>query len=216
MNEQFIVALRNHRKLGYILAPFIAAFDEQRGFWTVKAPVAIVDIEDETFHPDEKKVVQIAHKYSDSEIFRHFGRRRKAKTGSVQEFYNQLSDEDIQKKIRPYVEKHLAKLVDHLRRVDIPVFLKDRKYDNLYESDRLTLHADLAETVFHFVRDEAGIKYSLSVYHRDQEKVLNDKFARLLCTHPAVLLLEDEIFMFSDIDGRYLTVILMLNQSIKV
>ena len=204
MEEAFIIAIRKHRVLGYILSPYMTDFDPEKKRWIVKNMITSEDINAYNLTPEQEKLVAITSKYSDSEIFRIFGKRRKSKVSSVQEFYNKLDADTIKTNIRPYVENRMFKCLDVLKNTDIPVFFRESVEKNLYESDAITVNQEYAETVFNFIREEAELKYYLSVRHNGEEKNLTHKFASILTHDPCSLLLDDEIFIFKDIDGKKL------------
>jgi superfamily II DNA or RNA helicase len=146
------------------------------------------------------KLVNWTDQYSEREMARVM--RRKT---SVRTFLQSLTDEIIAKEIRPYIERRLLRCFDLLPGSDIPLYLKDTP-ERIYLQHEIHYANEPAEAVFNFhYRPADGLRYFLSVYYRGKEISLLNRRLIPLVSQPSVMVLDNNLLRFKDIDSKKLT-----------
>jgi len=201
MEETLIITVTEHRTLGYILVPYLVTKKPQKDFYVLKRRLSSEDIneEPERFSNAEQKITRLTEEYSDTSLIRIFSR----KNISPGEFHNQLTREDINNKIRPFIEKRLQKCIELIIAEKIPLYFK-LLTGNIHQSDKINIEQEPASVVFNFHRHEAGIKYFLTIRHSGKEMSLTDQSSIIMVNDPCHLILENNMYIFRDIDGKKL------------
>ena len=201
MEETLIITLTEHRTLGYILVPYLVTKKPQKDFYVLKRRVSSEDIEEEPerFSNAEQKIIKLTEEYSDTSLIRIFSRKKI----SPGEFHNQLTKEDIINKVRPFIEKRLLKCIELITTENIPLYFK-LLTGNIHQSDKIKVEQEPASVVFNFHRHEAGTKYFLTIRHNGKEMSLTDQSGIIMINDPCHLILDNNMYIFRDIDGKKL------------
>ncbi len=201
MEETLIITVTEHRTLGYILVPYLVTKKPQKDFYVLKRRVSSEDIneEPERFSSAEQKIIKLTEEYSDTSLIRIFSRKKI----SPGDFHNQLTGEDITNKIRPFIEKRLQKCIELIITEKTPLYFK-LLTGNIHQSDKINIEQESASVVFNFQRHETGIKYFLTIRHIGKEMSLTDQSGIILVNNPCHLILENNMYIFRDIDGKKL------------
>lgn len=202
MEKLFIIALTEHRVLGYILVPYVIDGKPGDEYYTITERITTTDLrlQPDRFSEMEKKIVKAIDEYSDSELVRAFSKKRI----TVQDFYNSVSEELLTKQIRPYVERRIVKCLDLIIQGNYQIFFKDSQ-KQIYIADLVTVEKTPAEAVFNFIRNEEGIRYYLTISHKQQEMNLTNTSAIVLSNDPCRLIIKNKLLFFNDIDGKKLS-----------
>jgi len=200
--EKFIIGIREHTSFGYLPTPLIVDNCTQE-YCRIKRIVVYQDIldEPEIYTPIQKEILSIIDNYSDEKIYSYFNSNKKI---SITQFLSELTEETIQKHIRPFIEKHIKHLFDVLKNTDIEMYYKPYRYEYIYFSDRITLSKTKAQAIFHFDYNEEGIKYYLAVSYKGREIKIYQKKPIILLTNPALIELEHKLMYIEDIDANKL------------
>ncbi len=201
MEEVVIVTITAHRMLGYVFLPYLVKKKTGKDFYMIKSRLQPEDIHKfpERFSEGEKEILKITESYSDQELYRVFSKKKT----SVRDFQNKLTDEFLNEHIKPYIERRLVKCVDVILKYRLPIYFK-LLTDTVHEADKITLHDEPAQAVFNFSRKEDGMEYFLSVRHGQKSYALAEKNGIILTDKPCRLVLENDLFIFNDIDGKKL------------
>ena len=201
MEKKFIIALSEHRVLGYIFYPYLVEIQDSCDYYTLVERITNDDIRKRSgeFTDDQKKVVKLIEEYSDSELVRNFDKKRL----SNQEFFLTLTPDKLNNHIRPYIERRLISIIEILKNSIIEVFFKD-SLKQIYFSDRIILEKKPAEAIFNFIRTREELKYYLSVSHDQNEMKLSQKTGIILVNEPCHLIIDNHLLIFNDIDGKKL------------
>lgn len=200
---KFIVALREHYNLGYLLVPYLVEKTKSKFYYTIYKQLSLDAKQlDYNFSKTEIALLRTIGRYSDTELVRVFSRN---KSITFNDFLQQQNKETIAKRIRPYIERHLFKCIELLaNNPTIPVFFKSGMVQHIYFDDEIKVQAEPAQTVFNFIKKSAESKYFLSIKHNGTEMNLTDTNGTILCNEPCALLLNQNLYMFNDIDGKKL------------
>lgn len=142
MEKKFIIALSEHRVIGYVFLPYLVELQDKADYYTMVERITNDDIRKRSseFSEDQKKVVKLIEEYSDTDLVRFFSKKRI----SNQEFFLGLTADKLNNQIRPYIERRLVRIIDLLNHSSIEVFFKDSP-KQIYASDKVTLEKKPAE-----------------------------------------------------------------------
>ncbi|MDR1171825.1 MAG: DEAD/DEAH box helicase [Bacteroidales bacterium] len=202
MDNFFALCLTEHYRWGYVLAPYMLAPLAGKDCLLVHDPVTGGNLEkyETRLTATQIKLVNWIDQYSEREMARVM--RRKTSPG---DFMRSLTDEAVTKEIRPYIERRLLHCFDLLPGSDIPLYLKDTP-ERVYPENEIRYGNEPAEAVFNFhYRPADGLRYFLSVYCQGKEMSLLGKRLIPLVSQPSVMLLDNDLLRFKDIDSKKLT-----------
>jgi len=202
MEKKFIIALSEHRVVGFILLPYLAELQEKADYYTLVERITNDDIRKRTqeFTEEQKKLVKLIEEYSDTELVRVFSKKRVTN----QEFISGLSPELLNNQIRPYIERRLARIIEIMKDTVIELYFKDSP-KQVYCSEQIIIETEPAAAVFNFTLTPSEFKYYLSVSHHQQEIKLTNKSGIILANDPCHLILDNHLLVFNDIDGKKLS-----------
>ncbi|MBN2349713.1 MAG: DEAD/DEAH box helicase [Bacteroidales bacterium] len=201
MNQKFIIAFSEHRVLGPVLGHYFIREGENNDYYVLheKVTLANLDFYRPVLSPDEVQLVKLTEQYNDQNLLQAFSKKKI----STQVFLNSITEKQLTEQVRPYIERRIMKCIDILKYTDLPIYFK-RHSNNIYESDRIYLHHEEVETIFNFHKDPDGLRYYLSILYNNIEITLTDKEGVILVNDPCYLILENQLFVFQDIDGKKL------------
>ena len=194
---KFIVALSEHRHLGFIFVPYLV--EPLSAYYSVRSIVRFPETVkyDYDFSPGELDIVRTTSKYTDAKLASKFSRSQNSN-----EFFNNVTSEYLNSHVMPYVAKHLYAVALVLMKYDIPVFEKEAKYANLYDEDLITVPDVFASGRFFFDRREDGTHYQCKVYLGDEPIQLINKKVRIVANDPCLLLVRNRLLTFNDLDAK--------------
>lgn len=202
MEKNFIIALAEHRVLGFVLVPYVIEGKPADEYYSITERITTTDLrlQPNRFSDVEKKIVKTLDEYNDNELVRVFSKKRI----TVQDFLNGVSEDLFLKQIRPYIEKRIVRCIELIIQGNIPLFYKDSP-KQIYLTDRIVIEPQPAEAVFNFHRGNEGIKYFLTISHKSQEMNLTNTSAIVLTNDPCRLVIKNKLLVFNDIDGKKLS-----------
>lgn len=200
--QKFIVGIRQHPVFGYIAIPLIVGNCKEE-FCKVLRSVVYQDIIDSPneYTDLEKEIVTICDNYSDEKIYSFFNKNKKL---SITDYLSSVEEDYVEKYIRPYIEKNIAKLIKLLSKNEIEIYYKPYRYEHIYNEDKITINPTPADVVFNFERTDEGVKYHLTVTFNDKEISIFQKKPIILLNNPAYVELEHILMTFKKIDAKKL------------
>lgn len=196
----FVIALTEHRVLGFVFAPYLLKKEKDSENYEVYDRVTNLSLETykHLLTPEEIQVVKIIENYNSQNLFKLFSKKKKQTSRT---FIENLPEDLLKEHVRPYVEKQIAKCLDVLEFNPIPIYHKLLQ-KKIYENDRVELINTDCHTVFNFARSEEGIKYKLTIQNGDKEIELLGKEAHVFSTDPCCLAIENNLFFLKEIDAK--------------
>lgn len=196
--EQLSIILTEKKNLGYVAIPFMVSFDNAPTLTLIEQVLPQHIVEGKyPFTGIEKEIIESLYKINEQSIFRRFSREKTLKT-----FFDKLTDEMIDKFIRPFIEEQITKSFDLIAASNLKVFLKFITYSNLYISDEVTLSAENSKAVFHFLLNPDELSYTLKISEGDKELNLFKKDIIEITSNPATLLINHHLYRFKNIDSK--------------
>ncbi len=201
MEEIFVLTLSHHRRFGEIILPYFIEKKTGDEFYKVKERLTLANLDTHKNKLDDNKiaVVKLCEEYNDSTIVKLFAKKKI----STKDFLQDIDDEFISNHIRPYIEKRIQKITQKILENNY-LFYHKTLLNNIYESDKISFANKSAQTIFNFEKTEEGTKYFLTIKHDDNEINLTEKAGFIIANDPCVLVLENTLFRFEDIDGKKL------------
>ncbi|NOZ35036.1 MAG: DEAD/DEAH box helicase [Chlorobi bacterium] len=197
--SKIIAVIRNYKNIGFIITPF---FYQRKNEYFIEVTEAVTpEIAEKSGNltDDELSIIKSINAYSDKNLTKIFGKRQK-----TNDFFKTLSKDDIEKRIRPFIEKQLVIVIDKIKEAGLLLYLRKDKFTTLYPEDEIEIKTEPAKTVFNIEKTENGTKYYLSVKHKDKIVSLFGKTGIILTNEPCRLVLENKMYFFDDIDGKKL------------
>ena len=201
MEEIVIVTITAHRMLGYVFLPYLVNKNTGKDFYTVKSRLQPGDVAKypERFTEGEREILKITESYSDQELYRVFSKKKT----SVRDFQSKLTDDFLNDHIKPYIERRLVKCIDIIVKYELPLYFK-LLTDTVHEADKIKMNREPAKAVFNFIRKHDGMEYFLTLRHGEKSYALAEKNGIILTDRPCRLVLDNDLFIFNDIDGKKL------------
>lgn len=194
---RFIVALTEHRHLGMVFVPYLV--EPLSAYYSVRYIVRQEETEslDYEFSSTEKEIVKLTGKYTDSRLSARFSRSKNST-----EFFSQVTAEYLSSHVFPYVSKYLYAIAQILMNHSIPLFMKEPKYANLYDEDRIMVPDRFADARYLFERTSGGTRYEVRIYLGDEQVSLRNRKVKLVANDPCVMIVRDRLLVFKDMDSR--------------
>lgn len=194
---KFIVALLEHRFLGWIFVPYLV--EPLKSYYSVRSVVRFTELEklDYGFNKYEREIVRLTSKYTDSKLSAKFSRNLNSS-----EFFNQISPDYLKQSVLPYVSKQMYQVALILMKNNIQLFEKEANYSNLYDEDIIALNKNFASAHFSFERNEEGIKYQVKLYQDGIFIPLINRKVKIVTNDPCVMVVRNMLLIFSDMDSK--------------
>ncbi len=199
----FAIGIKEHSSLGFVAEAYILK-QENSDYFKVVQTAHIEDVEafSDSLTKDQIKIIHLINRYNDNSIFKTFSKDKKI---TAFKFYSNMSQKLFDERIRPYVEKRLVEIFNIVKKHHIKVFHKADRYNKIYVEDEIFVQQQNAEALFNFHRRDNEIQYFLSVYHDKKTIKLLDKIEIVLSNEPCIIVLNNNLYFFNDINAKKLS-----------
>ena len=196
----FVVALTQHRVLGNIFIPiFINTIAEK--IYTIAENLHGKKPESFDLTSTEQEILKLCNEYSEKVLASKF-----AKTQNTKEFIEKMEVVKFEEHIRPYIELRMAKVANLLAaNQDIKLYFKDKKYNNVYEDNRIAVEPHVATPIFNFALSVDGLKYHIDAEVGQKSISLTSQHVEAIANIPALILVNSTLYRFEGIDSKKLT-----------
>ena len=197
----FALLLTHNRLWGSILLPYIIQNEPNKKYYKLAECLSPFPDNETlgTLTSEERELIKIINEYSDRNLFKIFSKDR-----TVKEFTEKLTCVNLEKFIRPYIERRIYKCISISRDESIPVYFQRSRIDTLHSEDLLDLVDSDAKPVFRFIRSEEQTTYNLSLEYEGKLIDMRKKSIDILCLSPCLIRDDHRVFFVSDIDGSKL------------
>ena len=180
----FALVLTHNRLWGSILLPYIIQSEPNKKYYKLAECLAPFPDNETlgTLTSEEREVIKIINEYSDRNLFKIFSKDR-----TVKEFTEKLTCVNLEKFIRPYIERRIYKCISISRDERIPVYFQKSKIETLHSEDLLSLVDSDAKPVFSFIRSEEQTTYNLSLEYEGKLIDMRKKSIDILCLSPCLI-----------------------------
>lgn len=152
------------------------------------------------FTEEQKILLRLIDESSDKSLMKKY-----SKDKTLVDFFKNLTEEKIDMYIRPAIEVYAAQIVELVRVIGIPVYLREEmKRTLLFPEQKISVLSTNTQCVFHFVKDEIGLRYYISLTHQGNELSLQDKPEVIITNKPAIVLSDNYLHVVDDIESKRL------------
>ncbi len=196
----FVVAINQHRILGNIFIPIFVT-PVANSIYNITEILHGKKPENFELTATEQEILKICNEYSEKVLAEKF-----AKTQNTKVFIEKMVPAQFDEHIRPYIEKRMHKVAGILaNNQHIGFYLKDKKYNNIYEDNRIVVEPQAAVPIFNFALSTEGLSYHIHAQVNDQTIPLTDRHVEAITNTPSLLLLNSKLYRFDGIDSKKLT-----------
>lgn len=196
----FVVALTQHRVLGNIFIPMYVSTIADK-IYTIAENLHGKKPEGFELSDIEQSILKVCNEYSDKVLASKFG-----KTQNTKEFIEKMDPAQFDEHIRPYIELRMAKVAKLLAaHQEIRLYFKDKKYNNVYEDNRIAVEPVEATPTFNFALSVDGLKYHIDAQVGDKSISLKGQHAEAITTSPSLVQVNGTLYRFDGIDSKKLT-----------
>lgn len=195
--------IQEHKKFGQLLFGFMLE-DGGKNFFTIGDRLSAANLKHyrHLLSPGQQEIVKLTEEYGDQNIARRFTNKRI----SARDFVKQVEPDYIQRFIRPFIEKQMAKCIALMAGEVVPLFFRETQ-NAVSKADLITVEPEPAEIVFNFVKLPGETHYYQTISHQDTEIPLTGKNGMIMTNEPCWLMLENRLFRFKEkVDGKKLAV----------
>ena len=198
--DNFIVAIKQHRILGYLLQPYVAEMQGEDRF-IVKETATEENIKDfqQKLTTYQLQIIKLADKYSDSQIRKTFGGK---KFSTNADFFKSLESEYVEKYIRPSIDKKIAQIIEICKENNVKIFFKEQKQNTLFLDQQIIISKEKAKEIFNFIRSEEDTKYFLSARYKSKEISFFEKAVYVLSDSPCWIITDNRLYNFENINAQ--------------
>ncbi|MEI6899124.1 MAG: hypothetical protein WCL00_04550 [Bacteroidota bacterium] len=189
-----ILILKNHRKLGFIIYPYLSTRENQdrlvvEEYFTRETSERYRDL----LPVEMIELVRLCEEYSDSSLARRFAPRNT----TVKDFLKGVDEAMISTHIRPLIDKQINSILHFGIKNNIP-FFQDEGSQLIYLNRRVEIQPDIAEPSYHFTKTNSWSNYQLKVSYNDRPLELNHPQNILVAILPCWFLSEKRLFHFPE------------------
>src|SRR5665647_491665 len=142
MTEKLIITLTEHAQWGSILQPVLVR-DELSGYLSIQEIVGSKSTFFSQLTEQEKEIVLMAEKVSDKALMKNYSKEK-----NIAEFHKKVTQETIDRYIRPAIEGFHRRAVEVLKTSQLSLYLRDGvKTRVLYDTDKVIVPKDLSQAV---------------------------------------------------------------------
>ena len=199
--KRFALILTTHRLWGKLFLPYIVTRVPGKKYFTLSESLLPYP-SDETLKSldnEEIELVRITNEYSDRPIYKLY-----SKDKSVKDFLENVTQEKIDKFIRPYIENRLRRCYFLLRDEGTLCFISRSHSNIVHPEDRLQFVPEPAIPLFRFERTNEGITYKLKIESGGRKIELFHNPIDILCNKPCIIRNGDNVILIKEIDGQKL------------
>jgi len=208
----FSIIITQHRLWGTLLMPYLISSAPGKSYYLLSECLFPFHTPDAlgSLTAEEREIANTINEYNDRNLYKLF-----SKDKTVKDFLTNVTQDKVDKFIRPYIERRIFKCLSVARDEDIRVYYQKSKSTALHDEDRIMLAASFAEPVFRFNRDEEQTTYNLSLESEGRLIDLKRSSIDIICMSPCVIREDRNIHFVSSVDGPKLKPF-MTKESIQI
>ncbi len=198
-SPQLILVFTERRKLGLTVIPYLASemLDEPKIELHEQLTTERIATSGLNLNESEKQLIRALEEISDQRLHKKFSKEK-----NVKQFFDNLTHELIEKRIRPEIEKRIQQCFNILTDLpNLPVFYKNTTYSHLYLSDRVKIANKETKAIFNFDLLPDAIYYRLKIWDEEREFGLLNRELLFITHEPCSFLLNHKLYRFIDIDS---------------
>lgn len=148
---------------------------------------------DDSLPKEWKQIVDICRSCEAAEIYMKFGKKFR----SEQQFLSKM-DEKLQKTIRAYVDKQVYAALENILLQDLPIYLRENRWDNPYKKNKLELATEVFRPLLSFKRNDVNVRYELRLLLADKVLKPLESGMRVVTEQIGLILYDNKIYQLAD------------------
>lgn len=147
----------------------------------------------------EKEIVKLSEGYSDKKLMKLYSRER-----NETDFLNKVSQQTIERFIRPLVEKRHKAILQLVETTGTPLFRRDNVRERDFQKRQVIERLIHPSKMVFFFRHSDRFTYTVRVQNEGLSVDLFGAFFAPLCARPAHAVIGDRLHFFEDVDEKKL------------
>lgn len=199
-SHKLVYSLYNHEYLGLLIAPYIVQLNDAGNFtYTNKKLNSLTSKEfDYLLDETDTELIKMMEECDQQAIIKKHGLKKGMR---ALDFFQQVYTQQMHEVIRPTIEKRLARCLDLCKGKELFVMGDDD--DPTWK--RIEYNEGKVSVLFHFKRNEEGIRYYPTLLHQGKLLKFQQQGALLLSMNPAWMLIDNQLYEFdADMEGNKL------------
>ncbi|NCC72695.1 MAG: DEAD/DEAH box helicase [Sphingobacteriia bacterium] len=199
----FAVLVQEHARFGKLIYFFLLV-DSGKNYLEIVDRISVANLDFYRRHlsPGMIEIVGFIEEYSDKLITRRFTNKKIAS----RDFIQNLDPEYIEKFVRPFIEKQIAKCISLIAKEGLPFFYRESK-NVVSRGDQIIVEDIPATIVFNFIKLPDETRYFQTIRHKDKVISLKGKNGLIFTNKPCWLMLDQHLYHFiEEVDGKKLEV----------
>lgn len=193
-------AIQFHDPLGALIVPYLVqqAKDGRFMIGTQRLYGHTVAGYFDTLSDVEKQLMKLTDESSDPHLCRKFSKIAR----NAEALYSELSESKLKSLVIPYVQMRISKCLQLMQEHGMPLYFKGEK-DDPVSSEPILVAKEPAKAVFHFIKDEQGLRYKLGLKLQGVDILLSGDGSLVLVNEPGWVLVKQVIYRLEDgVDGN--------------
>ena len=200
MQDNLIIVLSKHRRFGWKFNIYWGRTLQHDRVEILGTP-KLQDAELKGMSEINIELIRLIKEVSDTTLMKTYSKQKNRII-----FIEEVTQKTIDSLIRPRIELNCRRVIDLAPQSNLPIYLReDLSHKTLYIKHLVNILTTTTRCVFHFVKDEKGLRYFISLSNEDCEISLQQKPIYVLSTEPCIILLEDKIHRVENIESKKLT-----------
>ncbi len=196
-NKKLVFAIIEHPYWGFIIEAYSVIITKKQQFSYNVKKVTKHNVNDffDSLDNANNLVIDMLDNYSDNNIIKVFGKHKERAI----DFFKRLELPLVENFIRPFIEKHLSKIINVISDNDIPLYYKGNP-GNLINDNPIKILKDIVEPIFNFEKQSDKTRYYLTLKAENQYISLKDQNTLVLSNFPCIIMMNNTIYRF---DGHF-------------
>lgn len=198
--EKLILTIIEQPHWGYVIQPVWVSEDAPNSLSILE----IADTKSSYFNSlttEQQDIIKYADGYSVKKLMKNFSKEK-----NTANFLKTVTEKTIETYIRPCIERLHKKIMDLLPQSELDVYFRENvKKRTLFDFEKIYTSDKTAQVIFNFDKHEnEPLSYHISIKWQDFDIELHNKFYAVLCNDPAIVLIDNNLVVFEDIDAKKL------------
>lgn len=199
-SHKLVYSLYNHEYLGLLISPYIVQLNDAGNFtYTNKKLNSLTSKEfDYLLDSTDVELIKLMEECDQQAIIRKHASKKGMRP---LDFFQQVYTSDMHELIRPAIEKRISRCLALCK--DKELFVMGDDDDPTWK--RIQYNEGKVSVLFHFKRNEEGIRYYPTLLHQGKLLKFQQQGALLLSMNPAWMLIDDQLYEFDpELEGNKL------------
>lgn len=199
-SHKLVYSLYNHEYLGLLIAPYIVQLNDAGNFTYTNKKLNSLTSKEFDYLLDETDIelIRMMEECDQQAIIKKHGVKKGMR---ALDFFQQVYSPQMHEVIRPSIEKRMARCLDLCRGKELFVMGDDD--DPTWK--RIQYNEGKVSVLFHFKRNEEGIRYYPTLLHQGKLLKFQQQGALLLSMNPAWMLIDNQLYEFdAELEGNKL------------